>query len=30
MAQVSPIIQDGILTYLRDGSPVQMVVDSSD
>src|SRR5712692_7250876 len=30
MAQVSPIIQDGILTDLRDGSPVQIVVDSSD
>jgi predicted ATPase/DNA-binding CsgD family transcriptional regulator len=30
MAQVSPIIQNGILTYLRDGSLVQMVVDSSD
>jgi hypothetical protein len=29
MAQVSPIIQDGILTYLRDGSPVQIVVNSS-
>ncbi len=30
MAQVSPIIQDGILTDLRDGSPVQIVVDSSE
>jgi len=30
MAQVSPIIQDGILTDLRDGSSVQIVVDSSD
>src|SRR5258708_2418575 len=30
MAQVSPIIQDGILTYLRDGSAVQIAVDSSD
>ncbi len=30
MAQVSPIIQDGILTDLREGSPVQIVVDSSD
>jgi len=30
MAQVSPIIQDGILTDLRDGSPLQIVVDSSD
>src|SRR5712692_3446241 len=30
MAQISPIIQDGILTHLRDGSPVQIVVDSSD
>jgi hypothetical protein len=30
MAQVSPIIQDGILTDLRDESPVQIVVDSSD
>ena len=30
MAQVSPIIHDGILTYLQDGSPVQIVVDSSD
>jgi len=30
MAQTSPIIQDGILTDLRDGSPVQIVVDSSD
>src|SRR5947209_11390939 len=30
MAQIPPIIQDGILTYLRDGSPVQVVVDSSD
>jgi len=29
MAQVSPIIQSGILTYLRDGSFVQLVVDSS-
>src|SRR5712692_10184228 len=28
MVQVSPIIQDGILTDLRDGSPVQIVVDS--
>ncbi len=30
MAQVSPIIQDGILTDLQDESPVQIVVDSSD
>jgi predicted ATPase/DNA-binding CsgD family transcriptional regulator len=30
MAQVSPIIQNGILTDLRDESPVQIVVDSSD
>src|SRR5258708_1913783 len=30
MAQVFPIIQDGILTDLRDGSPVQIVVDSRD
>ena len=30
MAQVSPIIQDGILTDLRDGTPVQIVVDTSD
>ena len=30
MAQTPPIILDGILTYLRDGSPVQVVVDSSD
>jgi len=30
MAQVSPIIQNGVLTDLRDGSPVQIVVDSSD
>ena len=30
MAQVSPIIQDGILTDLRDRVPVQIVVDSSD
>ena len=30
MAQVSPIIQNGILTDLRDGSPVQIVVDSCD
>src|SRR5258708_32625614 len=30
MAQVSTIIQDGILTDLRDESPVQIVVDSSD
>jgi predicted ATPase len=30
MAQVSPIINDGILTGLRDGSPVQIVVDTSD
>ncbi len=30
MAQVSPIIQDGTLTDLRDGSAVQIVVDSSD
>jgi predicted ATPase/DNA-binding CsgD family transcriptional regulator len=30
MAQVSPIIQDGILTGMRDGSAVQIVVDSSD
>ena len=29
MAQVSPIIQDGILTDLREGSPVQIVVDSA-
>src|SRR3989442_67029 len=30
MAQLSPIIQDGILTDRRDGSPVQIVVGSSD
>src|SRR5258707_6489742 len=30
MAQVSPIIQDGILTDLRDGSFVQIAVDSCD
>jgi predicted ATPase/DNA-binding CsgD family transcriptional regulator len=30
MAQVSPIILNGILTDLRDGSAVQIVVDSSD
>ena len=30
MAQGSPIIQDGILTDLRDGSAVQIMVDSSD
>ena len=30
MAQRSPIIQDGILTYLRNGSPVQIALDSSD
>jgi predicted ATPase/DNA-binding CsgD family transcriptional regulator len=30
MAQVSPIIQDGILTDLQDGSPVRIVVDSCD
>src|SRR5215472_11426650 len=30
MAQISPTIQDGILTDLRDGSPVQIVVDSPD
>jgi len=30
MAQTPPIIQNGILTDLRDGSPVQIVVDSSD
>jgi predicted ATPase/DNA-binding CsgD family transcriptional regulator len=30
MTHVSPIIQNGILTNLRDGSPVQIVVDSSD
>src|SRR6266566_4043414 len=30
MTQLSPIIQDGILTDLRDGSPVQIVVDTSD
>src|SRR5438874_10348889 len=30
MTQTPPIIQDGILTDLRDGSPVQIVVDSSD
>jgi hypothetical protein len=30
MAQVSPIVQNGILTDLRDGSAVQIVVDSSD
>jgi len=30
MAQLSSIIQDGILTDLRDGSAVQIVVDSSD
>lgn len=29
MAQTPPIIQDGILTYQRDGSPAQVVVDSS-
>ncbi len=28
MALISPIIQDGILTYLRDESPIQIVVDS--
>src|SRR6266699_1634641 len=28
MAQTSPIIQDGILTYQRDGSPAQVMVDS--
>jgi predicted ATPase len=30
MAQVSPIIQNGILTDLRDGSPAQIVVNSHD
>src|SRR6266568_96693 len=30
MTQLSPIIQDGVLTDLRDGSPVRIVVDSSD
>jgi hypothetical protein len=30
MAQDSPIIQDGILTYQLDGSPVQIAVDSAD
>jgi predicted ATPase/DNA-binding CsgD family transcriptional regulator len=30
MAQVFPIIQNGILTDWREGSPVQIVVDSSD
>jgi predicted ATPase len=30
MAQISPFIQDGILTHLRGGSPVQIVVDSTD
>jgi predicted ATPase/DNA-binding CsgD family transcriptional regulator len=30
MAQFSPTIQNGILTDLREGSPVQIVVDSSD
>src|SRR5215470_7080973 len=30
MAQVSPIIQDGILTYQLDGQPAQLVVDSAD
>ena len=30
MAQVSPIIMNGILTDLWEGSPVQIVVDSSD
>src|SRR5437764_467740 len=30
MAQISPIIQDGILTDLRDESPIQIVVNSSD
>jgi predicted ATPase/DNA-binding CsgD family transcriptional regulator len=30
MAQLSPIIQDGILTDLRDESPLQIVVDSSE
>jgi len=30
MAKAPPIIQNGILTDLRDGSPVQIVVDSSD
>src|SRR6266567_1460058 len=29
MAQTSPIIQDGIITDLREGYPVQIVVDSS-
>ena len=28
MAQASPLIQEGILTSLRDGSAVQIVVDS--
>ncbi len=30
MARTPPIIQDGLLTYLRDGSLAQIVVDSSD
>jgi hypothetical protein len=30
MAQISPTIQDGMLTDLRDESPVQIVVDSRD
>jgi len=30
MALISPIIQDGILTNLRDESPIQIVVDSAD
>ena len=30
MVQHSPIIQDGILTYLRDGHPAQIALDSSD
>jgi len=29
MAQISPIIQDGMFIDMRDGSPVQIVVDSS-
>ena len=30
MAQVPPIIHDGILTDLQNWSPMQIVVDSSD
>ena len=29
MAQTPPIVKDGILTYLRDGKPAQIVLDSS-